>query len=115
MNSSESSVVAAAAELVGHPHEVVHVLLVHAPRATRSSCHRLSAFVITGGKVVSSILVTVFDSACSRSGTSNWFIIIFMDICDIFDICVIFSPVCMFSRFWKNSGLNFTDFNYYSL
>ena len=79
MNSSESSVVAAAAKLVGHPHEVVHGLLVQAPRATRSSCHRLSAsegfvptrLVITGGKVVSLILVTVFDSAYSRSGTSN--------------------------------------------
>ena len=30
----------------------------------------------------------------------------------IFDICVIFSPVCIFSGFWKYSRLNFTDFNF---
>ena len=87
MNSSESSLAAAAATLVGHPHEGVHVLLVQAPRATMLSCHRLSVsegfilsrLVITGGKVGSVILVTVSDSASSMSGTSTWFNTMFVD------------------------------------
>ena len=114
MNSLESSLAAAAAKLVGHPHEVVHVLLVQAPRATMSSCHRLSAsedfvpsrLVITGGSVFGSIFVTVFDSTCSKSGISTWFNTMFVDCFSLFDdVIFLFS---IFFGFWKNSGIILT-------
>ena len=57
--------------------------------------------------------MTVSDSASSRSRTSTWFITIFVDwlsLC-IFDMCVMFLSVAIFSVFWKNSGISLTKFN----
>ena len=123
MNSSESSLAAAAAKLVGHTHEIVHVLLVQAPRATMLSCHRLfaskgfipSRLLITGGNVSCSVLFsTVFDSARSKSGTSTWFNTMFVDWFSLCDgaMCVIFL-FSIFSGFWKNSGIILTKFNFF--
>ena len=82
------------------------------------SCHRRSVsegfipsrLVITGGKVGSVILVTVFDSASSMSGTSTWSNTMFVDRFSLCNDCIF--SFSIFSGDWKNSGIIFTKFSF---
>ena len=115
---------------MGHPHDAVHVLLAQAPRATKSSCHRLSAsegsipsrLVITGGAFCMSLLCCgVSEMTGSASACSRCTVLVarpsVIDFWNRFDMGCGRTCCLIWSKFWKSSERIFTrlrsliDFN----